>query len=334
MDYDFSADIAKIWPALAWMAGFIVVVGLLLVVLDVLPRWGKGKERLQMAGFLGPALALLGVGLIYPFFRTLYLSFFNGDASEFVGIDNYKWIVDNHDTLLMLRNTFFWVVCVPLLSTAFGLIYAVLVDKARGEGIAKSLIFMPMAISLVGATIIWKFVYAYREPDEDQIGLLNQILVAFGGEPQRFLSDHPPANTFFMIVMLIWIQAGFAMVILSAAIKAIPAEIVEAAKLDGANPWQMFWRVTMPSIRPAVIVVVVTITIATLKVFDIVRTATGGNFESSVLANEMFQQAFRSGVGAESGAGRGAALAVLLFVLVIPIVVYQARQLRHRTESR
>jgi len=333
MDYDFSEDIAKIWPAIAWMAGFVVVVGLLMLVLDVLPRWGKGKERLQMLGFLGPALALLGVGLIYPFFRTLYLSFFNGDASKFVGIDNYQWIVGNHDTLLMLRNTFFWVLCVPLLSTAFGLIYAVLVDKARGEGIAKSLIFMPMAISLVGASIIWKFVYAYREPDEDQIGLLNQVLVWLGGKPHRFLNE-APGNTFYMIIMMIWIQAGFAMVILSAAIKAIPAEIVEAAKLDGANPWQMFWRVTMPSIRPAVVVVGVTITIATLKVFDIVRTSTGGQFNSSVLANEMFQQAFRSGAGSDSGSGRGAALAVLLFVLVIPIVVYQARQLRHRTESR
>jgi alpha-glucoside transport system permease protein len=328
MEYDFSEDVAKIWPALAYMAGFIVVVGALLFVLDILPRWGRGKERLQMFGFLGPALILLCVGLVYPLVRTVYLSFFDALGQEFVGIDNYSWIFTSEDTLLMLRNTLLWVVCVPLVSTAFGLIYSVLVDKARGEGIAKSLIFMPMAISLVGAAIIWKFIYAFREADQEQIGLLNQILIWLGGKPQQFLSN-APSNTFYMIIMLIWIQAGFSMVILSAAIKAIPGEIVEAARLDGANPWQMFWRVTMPSIRPAVVVVVVTITIATLKVFDIVRTSTGGQFKSSVLALEMYNQAFRS-----YDSGHGSALAVLLFVLVVPIVIYQVRQLRQRTEIR
>jgi alpha-glucoside transport system permease protein len=333
MDYDFSEDVAKIWPALVFIGGFVVVVGALLFVLDILPRWGKGKERLQMFGFLGPALLLLGVGLIYPLIRTVVLSFYNNTHDgKFVGVDNYSWIVTNPDTLIMLRNTLLWVVFVPLLSTAFGLTYAVLVDKARGEGIAKSLIFMPMAISLVGASIIWKFVYAYRDPGDTQIGLLNQILVWLGTKPQRFLTE-APGNTFYMIIMLIWIQAGFAMVILSAAIKAIPAEIVEAARLDGANPWQMFWRVTMPSIRPAVVVVVVTITIATLKVFDIVRTSTNGNFKSSVLAFEMYNQAFRLGDD-PSGEGHGAALAVVLFLLVVPIVLYQVRQLRQRAEIR
>jgi alpha-glucoside transport system permease protein len=328
MDYDFSEDVAKIWPALMFMAGFVVVVGVLLLVLDILPRWGRGKERLQMAGFLGPALFLLCVGLVYPLLRTVYLSFFNDNGSSFIGVDNYTWIFTNNDTLIMLRNTLLWVVFVPLLATGFGLLYAVLVDKARGEGIAKSLIFMPMAISLVGASIIWKFVYAYRDPGVEQIGLLNQVLIWFGGKPQQFLTNSP-SNTFYMIVILIWIQAGFAMVILSAAIKAIPSEIVEAARLDGANPWQMFWRVTMPSIRPAVLVVVVTITIGTLKVFDIVRTMTGGQFKSSVLAFEMYNQAFRS-----YDDGKGSALAVLLFLLVVPIVIYQARQLRHRAEIR
>ncbi|GAA3281403.1 sugar ABC transporter permease [Dactylosporangium vinaceum] len=328
MDYDFSEDVAKIWPALTFMAGFVVIVGALLFVLDILPRWGRGKERLQMAGFLGPALILLGVGLVYPLFRTVYQSFLDASSDSFIGFENYSWIFTNDDTLIMLRNTLLWVVFVPSLATGFGLLYAVLVDKARGEGIAKSLIFMPMAISLVGASIIWKFIYAYRDPGVEQIGLLNQILVWFGGEPKQFLST-APGNTFYMIAILIWIQAGFAMVILSAAIKAIPSEIVEAARLDGANPWQMFWRVTMPSIRPAVIVVTVTITIATLKVFDIVRTMTGGQFRSSVLAVEMYNQAFRS-----YDAGKGSALAVLLFVLVLPIVVYQARQLRQRTETR
>jgi alpha-glucoside transport system permease protein len=328
MDYDFSEDIAKIWPALLFIGGFVVVIGALLFVLDILPRWGRGKERLQMFGFLGPALLMLSVGLIYPLLRTVYLSFKDKTGDSFVGFENYTWVVTNPDTLIMLRNTLIWVVCVPLVSTAFGLLYAVLVDKARGEAVAKSLIFLPMAISLVGASIIWKFVYAYRDPGVEQIGLLNQILVWLGFQPQQFLINSP-GNTFYMIIMLIWIQAGFSMVILSAAIKAIPAEIVEAARLDGTNPWQMFWRVTMPTIRPAVVVVVVTITIATLKVFDIVRTSTGGNFKSSVLAFEMYNQAFRSGEE-----GHGSALAVVLFVLVVPIVLYQARQLRQRAEIR
>jgi alpha-glucoside transport system permease protein len=332
MDYDFSSDVAKIWPALLFIGGFVVAIGALLFVLDVLPRWGKGKERLQMFGFLGPALILLCIGLIYPLVRTIGLSFYNNTRGHFVGVDNYTWIVTNPDTLIMLRNTLIWVVCVPLVATGFGLLYAVLVDKARGEAVAKSLIFLPMAISLVGAAIIWKFMYAYREADVEQIGLLNQILVWLGMQPRQFLTESP-SNTFFMIVMLIWIQAGFAMVILSAAIKAIPSEIVEAARLDGANPWQMFWRVTMPTIRPAVVVVTITITIATLKVFDIVRTSTNGNFRSSVLAFEMYNQAFRLNDD-PSGEGHGAALAVVLFLLVVPVVLYQVRQLRKRAEIR
>ncbi|WP_432830491.1 carbohydrate ABC transporter permease [Dactylosporangium sp. CA-092794] len=332
MEYDFSEDVAKIWPALLFIGGFAVAVGAVLFVLDILPRWGKHKERLHVLGFLGPALLLLCVGLIYPLIRTIVLSFYNNAHGKFVGVDNYSWIVTNPDTLVMLRNTLIWVVCVPLVSTGFGLLYAVLVDKTRGEAFAKSLIFLPMAISLVGAAIIWKFIYAYREADQDQIGLLNQILVWLGMEPRQFLTESP-GNTFYMIIMMIWIQAGFAMVILSAAIKAIPSEIVEAAKLDGANPWQMFWRVTMPTIRPAVVVVTITITIATLKVFDIVRTSTNGNFKSSVLAFEMYNQAFRLSDD-PSGEGHGAALAVVLFLLVVPVVLYQVRQLRKRAEIR
>ncbi len=302
MDYDFSEDIAKIWPALVAIGAFVAVVAGVLFVLDVLPRWGKGRERWHAIGFLGPAAVLLLIGLIIPLIRTTYLSFFNADGSKFIGVENYKWIFTQSDTLIMLRNTLFWVICVPLLSTSVGLLYAVLVDKARFEAVAKSLIFMPMAISLVGASIIWKFVYAFREPGEKQIGLLNQVFVWLGMQPKQVLSNEP-ANTFYLIVMLIWIQAGY--------------------------PWQMFWRVTMPSIRPSLLVVVITITIGTLKIFDIVRTSTNGQFKTNVLAFEMYAQAFRS-----FDDGKGAALAVLLFLLVVPVVIYQARQLRQRMEIR
>jgi alpha-glucoside transport system permease protein len=220
------------------------------------------------------------------------------------------------------------VLVAPLLSTGIGLLYAVLVDKARFERLAKSLIFMPMAISFVGAGIIWKFVYADRPPGQEQIGLLNQFVVWFGGEPRQWLVD-PPLNTLFLIAVMVWIQAGFAMVVLSAAIKAIPGEIVEAARMDGVNAWQMFWRITLPSIRSALTVVLVTISIATLKIFDIVRTMTNGNFDTSVIANEMYNNAFRYGE-----AGRGSALAVFLFVLVVPIVIYQVRAMRQQRQVR
>jgi alpha-glucoside transport system permease protein len=218
----------------------------------------------------------------------------------------------------------FWVLVTPFLATAVGLLYAILVDKAKLESFAKALIFLPMAISFVGASIIWKFVYEFR-PDQgnvQQIGLLNQLLVWAGGSPQQWLVESP-LNTFLLIIVMIWIQAGFAMTVLSAAIKAIPEDVIEAARLDGVGPLGMFRFVTLPSIRPAVVVVLTTIGIGTLKVFDIVRTMTGGNFDTNVVANEFYNQSFRA-----NNQGLGAALAVLLFILVAPIVVYNVRQLR------
>jgi alpha-glucoside transport system permease protein len=228
------------------------------------------------------------------------------------------------DIRLVLRNTALWVVLGPLVSTAVGLVYAVVVDKSRFEKLAKSLVFLPMAISFVGAGIIWKFVYASGSAGGRQIGLLNQIVVALGGRPQLWLL-HQPWNTLFLIVVMVWIQAGFATVVLSAAIKGIPTDTIEAARIDGANAWQMFRSITIPSIRPALVVVVVTISIATLKVFDIVRAMTGGQFGTSVVANEMYNQSFPY-----NQAGYGAALAVLLFLLVLPIVFYQVRAIRER----
>jgi len=271
-----------------------------------------------------PALLLLAIGLVIPMIRTILLSFKDGEEKQWVGLQNFGWIFSQDEIVRVVVNTAIWVVVVPTVATSIGLIYAVLVDRARLEAVAKSLIFMPVAISFVGAGIIWKFVYAYRPEGEDQIGLLNQIWVWIGGEPRQWLTE-PPLNTFLLIVVMVWIQAGFAMVVLSAAIKAIPAEIVEAARLDGVNPWQMFSRVTLPSIRPALIVVAVTISIATLKVFDIVRTMTNANFDTNVVALEMYNQAFRY-----SETGQGSALAVFLFILVVPIVIYQIRNLRSR----
>jgi alpha-glucoside transport system permease protein len=273
---------------------------------------------------------MLAVGLLYPALRTIYQSFFDRRTVNFVGLDNYETIVTNPALVTVLQNTFLWVVITPIVATFIGLVYAVLVDRARIEALAKALIFLPLAISLVGASIIWRFVYEFR-PDQqgvEQIGIANQVLVWLGFEPQQFLLGWP-SNTLFLIVVLIWVQAGFAMTVLSAAIKAIPADITEAARLDGLAGPKMFRYITVPSIRPALIVVLTTISIGTLKVFDIVRTMTGGQFDTSVVANEFYAQSFRQGER-----GLGSALAVVLFILVIPIVIYNVRQLRKAGEYR
>ncbi|GGQ61051.1 ABC transporter [Couchioplanes caeruleus subsp. azureus] len=321
-----ETNTAKIGLMLAAILLFAAVVGVILFVATLFR--GRRADRWVAYAYLAPTLLMLLVGLVYPGLRTIYQSFFDAAGKAFIGLDNYQTIFTDADQLTVLRNTVFWVVVTPFVATAVGLLYAILVDKSPFESAAKALVFLPMAISFVGASIIWKFVYEYR-PDQGnvkQIGLLNQILVWFGGKPQQWLVDSP-LNTFLLIVIMIWIQAGFAMTVLSAAIKAIPDDIVEAARLDGVTAWGMFRFVTLPAIRPAVVVVLTTIGIGTLKVFDIVRTATGGQFDTSVVANEFYSQSFRS-----DNQGLGAALAVLLFLLVIPIVVYNIRQLR-RSEA-
>jgi alpha-glucoside transport system permease protein len=348
MEFDFADQQPKLLMLMYGLVAFVLVVGGLLLLLDVVPAWFARRREAQLVAasasgaplprrlkqregifalfFLLPTLLLLTIGLVVPAIRTVLLSLMNRTSTEWVGLENFGWMFSDDAIVRVLINTLIWVLLVPLVATGFGLIYAVLVDKARFEAVAKSLIFLPMAISFVGASIIWKFVYAYRG-EGDQIGLLNQIVVSLGGEPKQWLLESP-LNTLLLIVIMIWIQAGFAMVVLSAAIKAIPGDIVEAARLDGVSPWQMFWRITMPSIRPALIVVGVTLTIATLKVFDIVRTSTNGNYDTSVIASEMYNQAFRYGQN-----GQGSALAVFLFILVIPVVIYQIRNLRQQREG-
>jgi alpha-glucoside transport system permease protein len=258
---------------------------------------------------------------------TIWESFKDASGKSWAGFDNYNTIFTDHDQLLVLRNTALWVILTPILATLIGLIYAVLVDKARSEKYAKALVFLPLSISLVGASLIWKFVYDYRDASQPQIGILNQILKSLGFSTYQFLLNNP-WNTLFLIVIMIWVQAGFAMTVLSASIKAIPDDIIEAARLDGVGGFRMFRHITVPSIRPSLIVVLTTISIATLKVFDIVRTSTGGNFSTSVLAYEFYRQSFVS-----FNQGLGAALAVLIFVLVMPIVIYNVRQMR-RLEAR
>ncbi|WP_127503583.1 carbohydrate ABC transporter permease [Actinoplanes solisilvae] len=306
---------------------FAAVMG---VILFFAGRFGGRRgDKVVAYLYLLPAILLLAVGLVYPGLRTIYQSFFDAAGTAFIGLDNYGTIFTDNDQLRVLGNTVIWVAITPFVATAIGLIYAILVDKSRYESFAKALIFLPVSISFVAAAVIWKFVYEYR-PDQGnvkQIGLVNQIIVWLGGKPQQLLIESP-LNTFLLIIVLIWVQAGFAMTILSAAIKAIPDDIIEAARLDGVSAWSMFRQITLPSVRPTVVVVLTTIGIATLKVFDIVRTMTGGQFKTSVVANEFYSQTFRA-----DNQGLGAALAVLLFILVIPIVWYNVRTLRQSEAS-
>lgn len=323
---DFWGDLVeKLGVFFIGLAAFVAVVGLVLFLADRAPK--RGRDFLQLTIFLAPALILLAVGLVYPAIRTTYLAF-TDRRGEWIGIDNFIWMFTQPDILVVLGNTLLWVALVPAVSTIVGLAYAVFIDKSRGEKVLKSLVFMPMAISFVGAGIIWRFIYEYRAEGFEQIGLLNQVIIWLGGEPQQWLVNSPWNNVFLIIVM-VWIQTGFAMVLLSAAIKAVPVEHIEAARLDGANAWQQFTNVTLPSVRGTLVVVVTTITIATLKVFDIVRAMTGGNFNTSVVANEMYTQAFNRGEF-----GQGAALAVVLFIMVLPIVIYNIRIMRKQREVR
>ena len=320
-----TADLlGKILQVVMGLVIFAAIVGLLIFFIDKAPK--RGRDYWQLAGFLAPAILLLAIGLIWPAVRTTGLAFL--DKSGTFSMENFVWAFTQPAAIRTLINTVVWVLFVPTLATAIGLAYAVFVDRARGERIFKALLFMPMAISFVGAGIIWRFVYEYRSEGREQIGLLNAIVVAAGGDPVQWLQTDP-INTFLLIVVMIWIQTGFAMVVLSAAIKGIPTEQIEAAQLDGTNAWQRFRNVTVPGIRTAIVVVLTTISIATLKVFDIVRTMTAGNFNTSVIANEMYTQAFRA-----SEVGRGSALALILFVLVLPIVIYNINVLRRQREIR
>jgi alpha-glucoside transport system permease protein len=271
--------------------------------------------------FLMPALVALGLYLAYPVFATLWLSL-NRDGS-FVGLANYAQMAGEAKFWESMRNNLLWLIVVPAASTAFGLLAAQLTDRLKWGNIAKALIFMPMAISFVGASVIWKLIYDTRPAGTDQIGILNAIYLALGGsEPQNWLQI-PFWNNLFLMAVLIWIQAGFAMVILSAALRAIPEETIEAAIIDGAGPFQIFFKIKVPQIMGTIVVVWTTITITVLKVFDIVLAMTNGQWETQVLANYMYDKFFRA-----FDVGVGSAAAMVIMLLVTPILVWNVMNAR------
>ncbi|MCT1459964.1 sugar ABC transporter permease [Aestuariimicrobium sp. p3-SID1156] len=314
---------SKFIPMLIALLAFAAVVAVVMTVGWLISRGSnKFTDALQGYWFILPVMLMLAVGLLYPGLLTIRQSFGGADGATGFSMSNYVDIFRDPEMRKVVLNTLLWVALVPTLSTLVGMVYAILVDRSRVEAFAKALVFLPMAISMVGASIIWKFVYDYRPAGRDQIGLFNAILDGLGMEPVNFMLSQP-WNNFWLIIVMVWIQAGFAMTVISAAIKAIPDDIIEAAKIDGTGAWNLFRFITLPSIRGSLVVVLTTIAIGTLKVFDIVRTMTGGQFGTSVIANEFYNKAFRY-----SQYGSGAALAVLLFIMVIPIVVYNVIQLR------
>lgn len=307
----------------ALIIGVVGVWALYLVTDNLVSILPEGiRETVRPFVFVGPALVILTVYLVYPVALTVYLSFFGPRSEEFVGLANYAFALTSDDMLLALRNNVLWLIFVTSFVVSLGLIIAVLVDRiGRWEPIAKSLVFLPMAISAVGASIIWKFVYSFQPIQRPQIGLLNAIFTALGGDPQGWLILKP-WNNFFLIVIMIWILTGFAMVVLSAAIKGVPGELLEAARIDGASEIRIFLGVIVPYIRGTLITISTTILIMVLKVFDIVFVMTGGQFDTEVIANRMYREMFTFG-----NFGHSSALAVILLVAVIPIMIYNVRSL-------
>ena len=301
-------------------------------LVDYLPR--RLSESVRPYVFVGPALVLLTVFLVYPVINTIIVSFKDPNSANFVGLDNYRFVFTDPSMLRSIRNTAMWIVLVPLVAVTTGLGFATLADRLRhGEATAKSLIFLPMAISFAGAAVTWRLIYSYTpEGFGSNIGLLNAVKTGvFGGQPVAWLSQQAwNQNNFYLMVIMVWVQTGFAMVVLSAAIKAIPDEIIEAARIDGATEFQVFRRIIVPSILPTIVVVTTYMVINAMKVFDIVFVM--GNAEpnhTEVVAERMIRWFF-----IQADNGRGAAIAVILFVAVIPVMIWNVRQFREQESIR
>lgn len=288
---------------------------------------GVWTARLQPFVFVGPAMAILFWYLALPTIRTFWLSLLDRDAANFVGLQNYVAAFTERLMLEAFRNNLMWIVFGSTFSILFGLLVAVLADRSRFERVAKSFIFLPMAISFVGAGVIWNFIYAVRPGGETQIGLLNALVTAFGGQPHPWpaWTQVAPWNNLFLIVIVVWLQTGFAMVLFSAALKGIPGELLEAGRVDGATEVQIFFRIMIPYIAGTIITVWTTVVIFTLKIFDVVWVMTGGQFGTEVIATQFYRQSFVA-----RNSGYGSAIAIVLLVAVIPVLIYNLRQFRQQ----
>ena len=279
--------------------------------------------------YIAPAIFLLFFFLVYPSINTLYISFLNYNSEIFMGIKNYLYCFTNEIMLNSFRNNALWVILFVPLTVSLGLIIAVLADRVKYESMVKSIIFMPMAISFVGAGVIWKFVYAYRPASAAQTGILNAICSFFNLDPLPWLIIRPWLNNFCLIMVGVWIWTGFCMVILSASYKGIPRELLEAARVDGATEFKIFWKIILPLMKPTLAVVATTMTINVLKVFDIVYVMTNGNFNTEVVANRMYKEMFIF-----RNYGRASAIAVILLMLIIPMIIINIQRFREQEAIR
>jgi alpha-glucoside transport system permease protein len=312
-----TAGMAVVWAGGSLTLFFFAATRLI----DRLPlAWAM---RLQPFVFIGPAIALVIYYLALPTVRTFIASFLNRDGSAFVGFANYITLFTQPSMLVTFRNNLMWIVFGASLTVILGLLVATLADRSRFEKTAKAIVFMPMAISLVGAGIIWKFIYALKDVSDPQIGLLNAIVVAFGGEPQAWIAQLQPWNNLFLIVIVVWAQTGFAMVLFSAALKGVSAEMLEAARVDGAGELRIFFQIMLPAIKGTIITVTATVVIFTLKIFDVVIVMTGGQYGTDVIATQFYNQYF-----VNRNFGLGSAVAIVLLLAVVPIMIYNLRQFR------
>ena len=322
--------ISLISTVLAGIFFFIIYFRLFNFILDYIIKYKiishRYENSIRSIIFIAPAFLVLFTFILFPVFETIRLSFYDKFGREFIGFDNYLWAIKDTEFRRSILNNLGWLLIVPTLSTFFGLVIANLTDRIWWGTIAKSIIFMPMAISFVGAGVIWKFIYDYRGVDDQQIGLLNAIVVSFGLEPQAWLTI-PIWNNIFLMAIMIWIQTGLALVIFSAALRGIPKETLEAARIDGASEFRIFWSIIIPFLEQTILVIWTIITILVLKVFDIIYAMTNGQWQTEVLANLMYDWMFRGG----GDSGRGSVLAFCIMIGVIPILAWNLY--RHRNEQ-
>jgi alpha-glucoside transport system permease protein len=283
--------------------------------------------------FVAPALFLVLFFLAYPTVMTIIRSFYGkgtqmfASTANYVGLTNWKFVFTSPSMLMALRNNAMWTVTFTFFTVTFGLLLAVLLDRVRYEKILKSIIFIPAAISMVGAAIIWKFVYAYRPVDVSQIGVLNALWIACGQEPVGWLIERPWINNMALIFAGIWIWTGFCMVIFSAAYKNIPNDLIEAARIDGASEWQIFKGIVLPLMATTIAVVATTMIVQVLKIFDIVFVMTNGAYDTEVIANRMYKEMFNF-----YNYGRASAIAVVLLLLITPIMIFNIRRFSRQAE--
>lgn len=325
----------KVINALLAILGGVLGSLLLFYVMNKVAEWlpRKWEERVKPYVFVGPAVVLIGFFLIYPAVRTIVFSFANRTSTAFIGISNYTDLLSSGDFVSgALLNTLLWMIVVPALTVVFGLAVAVLADRLqpRAEKLTKSIIFLPMAISMVGAATIWRFVYESRPAGTPQIGLLNAILARFGIDPVAWLQlSQAHVNSLLLMVIMIWAQVGFSMVLLSAAVKGVPEDTIEAGRIDGASEKRIFFNIVVPQIWPTVITVFITVLIGVMKVFDIIYVMTGGNFNTDVIGMRFWTELFTNGNN-----GYAAAIVVMLMVAIVPVMVYQVRNFRQQEAQR